>query len=261
LFITHLKKQCIRSSKLLSDDNTFSINQRKFLNIFSTDLSEEDFKVGLMGAPYLQTLLFRMIAQNMALSYDHGQLSLRLLAKALNYGVLGGQVYKSGSSVVVGNHVAYVIIGRMNNQSDWVNYALPRLKYFQTLEILNMQKLLKQFPMMDFICDNNPTTDKAHMFMNAAYGINSRVEPDVAYRALVDDHIKYTKLFKDVYTSIYASEPLNFLPLEIIYLSLFIDLPLDQELIDIRSSLQKLPEVKDEGIEALENYLSNNNTV
>jgi len=76
----------------------------------------------------------------------------------------------------------------------------------------------------------------------------------------LSNNVKYFaqfKLFKDVYTSVYASEPLNFLPLEILYLSLFIEMPMDKELFAVRDRLCNLPDVKDEGIEVLEEYIKN----
>lgn len=257
MFITHLKKQTKFTQKSLFPSFDLISEQEKLKLTLSGTLSETERDLGLMGMNSISGIYFRLASENMASSYDASGLNFEAFSKGLSYGVLAKKVdpIQSNSVVTVGRHIAYLIMGRVCNCADWVDYALPKLRSFQSMKGGGMPKLLEQFPMFEFICDDNPTAEKAHKFLKKVYEIDSLKEPHLAYRALVDDHIKYTKLLKDVYTSIYASEPLNFLPLEIVYLSLFIQLPLEDELIGIRDGLRNMEIVKDAGILALEKYV------
>jgi len=258
MFIQHLKKQARRTDKTSFPDFDLESKKEKLQTALSGTLSEMETALGLMGVMTIRGIYFRLAAQNLADSYTANMLDIEAFSKSLSYGVLAQKIdpVKVSTVVGVGTHVSYLIMGRIAKRSEWVNYALPKLRHYQSMELKGMQTLLQQFPMLDFICDDNPTADKAHLFMRESYGIDSRRNPNLAYLTLVEDHIKYTKLFDYVYTSIYAAPPLNFLPLEIIYLSLFIDMPLDKELMGIRDRLLDLPIAKDEGILALEEYVA-----
>jgi len=257
MFIKHLKKQAKRTHKRLFPDYDLVSEKERLQATLSGTLSDIERDFGLMGVMTIRGLYFRFTAESMLKSYGAEGLDFEAFSKSLSYGVLADKVFpvRTNSVVSVGPHIAYLIMGRIAKQSDWIDYALPRLRSFQSMQSENMQSLLLQFPMLEFICDESPTAEKAHKFMMQSYNIDSAVNPDLAYLAVTEDHIKYTKLYKDVYTSIYASEPLNFLPLEILYLSQFIELPIEDELVGIRERLKTLPLIKDDAMLALEAFV------
>ena len=55
---------------------------------------------------------------------------------------------------------------------DWVRFTATKIVSKKN-ELPAMQKLIKQFPMIDFICDDDPTSDKAHTLMRQVYKMDS----------------------------------------------------------------------------------------
>ena len=84
----------------------------------------------------------------------------------------------------------------------------------------------------------------------------TRAEPKRLYEAMIEDRIRYTRLLPDLHMSIYSSAPFSFIPLEILYVSTLIDLPLSDDLVFLRDKLIKLPIETDDAIIALEQYLA-----
>jgi len=259
VFINHLKKQAKKTRKIILP-NAVLENKIDSLNAIKNEsISQNELNLTLMRTIDVVNVCFRLTAEKMINSYTLDKGSSELLSKAVSYGKLAQEVspIRAKSPIAKTPMIATLMLGRINNRVDWTLYAKSFLSSFRQSELSNNVKYFAQFPMIDFIFDDAPNEAKARAFVKDTYNIDSRADPEVTYNALVADHIKYTKLFKDVYTSVYASEPLNFLPLEILYLSLFIEMPMDKELFAVRDRLCNLPDVKDEGIEVLEEYIKN----
>ena len=124
------------------------------------------------------------------------------------------------SLVRVPTYVMFSIIGKLSGQTMWSYFANPYIQRLLDSENKDIQTIVAQFPLMSLLVETENLTDKAHNLLSTAYEIDTRAEPDLLYEAMIEDRIRYTKLLPDLYTSIYVAAPFNFLPLEILYVSI-----------------------------------------
>ena len=109
---------------------------------------------------------------------------------------------------------------------------------------------------MPLLLEEDNLAEKAHDILSKVYKIDTRAEPKRLYETMIEDRIRYTRLLPDLQMSIYSSAPFSFIPLEILYVSTLIDLPLSDDLMFLRDRLVKLPIETDGGIIALEQHLA-----
>lgn len=107
---------------------------------------------------------------------------------------------------------------------------------------------------MPLLLEEDNIAEKAHDLLSKAYKIDTRTEPKRLYEAMIEDRIRYARLLPDLYMSIYSNAPFSFMPLEILYVSTLIELPLSDDLVFLRDKLLNLPIETDDGIFALEQH-------
>ena len=160
------------------------------------------------------------------------------------------------SIVSVPTYVMFSLIGKLSGKAIWTQYAKPYIQKLRETQKDDLKRISSQFPLMPLLLEEDNLIEKAHDLLSSAYKIDTRKEPKRLYEAMIEDRIRYTRLRSDLYISIYSSDPFSFIPLEILYVSTLIELPLSDDLIFLRNKLIKLPIETDDGIIALERYLA-----
>ena len=267
--VRHLQKQNERASRsedykqIFIDKKVILLDTLEKAKYEKTDSS--DFRISV-GDNVFSIALFDFASKSLGNNYFVNNFDAKAYALGLYYRMLSLQIgYLHSvknqdrlSLVRVPTYVMFSIIGKLSGQTMWSYFANPYIQRLLDSENKDIQTIVAQFPLMSLLVETENLTDKAHNLLSTAYEIDTRAEPDLLYEAMIEDRIRYTKLLPDLYTSIYVAAPFNFLPLEILYVSTLIDLPLSKDLIVLRDKLRELPIETDEGIFALEKYLSLN---
>jgi len=269
--VRHLQKQSERatfsenSQQRFSDDKTKLLTALEQYNYQEDD--SEDFQITMMGGHSFAVALFDIVAKSFGNNYFVNDFDSQAYALGLYYKMLAPRIRKysrnGGISIIsVPNYVMFSLIGKLSNEELWSNYAAPYIKELLDSQKDQLQKIVSQFPLMPLLLEDDNLVDKAHELLSQVYKqvykIDTRKESKLLYDAMIEDRVRYTRLLPDLHLSIYSQSPFSFLPLEILYVSTLIDLPLSEDLIALRDKLIKLPIETDEGIVALEKYLALN---
>lgn len=260
--VRHLQKQSEKAARKEDYTQIFLDSKSALLAVLEKSKYEyedsEDFRTALNGHGFA-IALFDNATKSLGNNYFVKDFDSRSFSLGLYYKMLAPrtQNYSFGLSIVsVPTYVMFSLIGKLSNEKIWSNYAAPHIQKTLDSRKENIKKIASQFPLMSLLLEEENLTEKAHDLLSEIYNIDTRKEPKLLYEAMVQDRIKNTRLVSDLQVSIYSGAPLSFLPLEILYISTLIELPLCADLIALREKLRKLPIEVDEGVIALEKYFA-----
>lgn len=262
--VRHLQKQSERAQREADSEKLFLEKKAAIIEFLEKcnyqDNDSEEFGKAMMGVNRLNNQQFDITAKSFGNNYFVDNFDTKAFSLALHYKMLAKQVDRfsgDGISILyVPVYVMFSLIGKLSGQTIWTEYAAPYIAKIMASEKDNVQRISAQFPLMPLFLEEGNLAEKAHDVLSKAYNIDTRAEPSLLYEAMIKDRIKYTRLLPDLMTSMYASEPLSFIPLEILYVSTLIDMPLSDDLITLRDTLSELPVETDDGIVALKRYLA-----
>lgn len=260
--VRHLQKQSARACREDDSQQLFSDAKDTLLKAFErADYQEEDsldFRMEINGYTF-SIALFDVAAKSLGNNYFANEFDIKAFALGLYYKMLAPRTvrYKSGMSIVdVPTYVMFSLIGKLTGEKIWTFYADPFINKILNNQDQQFKKIVNQFPLMPLLLEKENIVEKAHELLSKAYNINTRKEPERLYEAMIEDRIRFTRLLPDLHISIYSTAPLSFLPLEILYVSTLIEMPLSDDLIVLRERLSNMPIEIDEGITALEKYFA-----
>ena len=261
--VRHLQKQSEKAQ--FSEDFTRKFKDEKanlLITLEKSNYQEEDtdqFRRAMNGHGFA-IALFDMAAKSLGNNYFVKDFDFKAYSLGLYYKMIADRVSGFGNSglsiVSVPTYVMFSLIGKLSGEKIWSAYANPYIQQILNSPTDNIKKISSQFPLMSFLLEEENLTEKAHDLLSETYKIDTRKDPKLLYDAMIQDRIKNTRLVPDLQVSIYSGAPFCFLPLEILYVSTLIELPLCADLLVLRDKLQELPIEIDEGIIALETYLA-----
>ncbi len=261
--VRHLQKQSERAQR--EEDYTGIFMDKKATLIAALEESnyqEEDtreFRNAMNGHGFA-IALFDITAKSLGNNYYVKDFDFKAYSLGLYYKMLAPRTSKfldGGMSIVsVPTYVMFSLTGKLSGEKIWTHYANPYIQKLLASQKDDLQRISSQFPLMSLLIEEDNLAEKAHDLLSESYKIDTRTEPKRLYEAMIEDRIRYTRLLPDLHMSIYSSPPLSFIPLEILYVSTLIDLPLSDDLVFLRDKLINLPIETDDGIIALERYLA-----
>lgn len=261
--VRHLQKQSERAQ--FTEDYTRIFTDKKAALLAALERSnyqEEDtdeFQSAMSGHRFA-IALFDMTAKSLRNNYFVKDFDFKAYSLGLYYKMLAprtGKFPPIGLSIVsVPTYVMFSLIGKLSGETIWIEYAKPYIQKLIDSPQDNLKRISAQFPLIPLLLEEANLAEKAHDLLSKAYKIDTRTEPKRLYEAMIKDRIRYTRLLPDLHMSIYSDAPFSFIPLEILYVSTLIELPLSDDLVFLRDRLVNLPIEKDDGIIALEQYLA-----
>lgn len=262
--VRHLQKQSERASRdedwnqLFLDKKQTLINTLEKSN-YQEEVSDE-FKQAMWIGSDSAIALFDTAAKSLGNNYFVDNFNFKAYALGLYYRMLAPRLQSFGGNRIsissVPTYVMFALIGRLSRQKIWTAYANPKITEILSSQNDQIKKITAQFPLMPLLIEQDNLAEIAHDLLSKAYKFDSRKDPALLYDFMIEDRIKYTRLLPDLHMSIFSSDPFSFLPLEILYVSTLIELPLSEDLIFLRDKLSELPVETDDGIIALEQYLA-----
>lgn len=260
--VRHLRKQSEKAVRGKGYEFIFSEIQGTLIAALEkSNYQEEDseeFRRALNGVSGCAIALIDDMAKSFGNNYFVKNFDYKACSLFFYYEMLAvheGRYNDDRISIVsVPNFVMFALIGKLSQQKIWTAFATPRIRQILDSRKEDLNKITAQFPLMPLLVEEGDLVEKTHDLLSTAYKIDSRKEPALLYELMIKDRIQYTKLLPDLYMSIYSSVPFSFLPLEILYVSTLIDLPLSEDLVELRDKLRELVIETDEGIMAIEKH-------
>jgi len=261
--VRHLQKQSEKAQRNEDYSKIFLDKKAVLLaTLEKSNYQEEaanDFQSAMNGHGFA-IALFDITAKSLGNNYFVKNFDFKAYSLGLYYKMLAprtGKFPPRGLSIVsVPTYVMFSLIGKLSGESIWSQYAKPYIQNLLESPQDNLKRISSQFPLMPLLLEEDNLAEKAHDLLSKFYKIDTRAEPQRLYEAMIEDRIRYTRLLPDLHMSIYSSAPFSFIPLEILYVSTLIELPLSDDLVFLRDTLVKLPIETDDGIIALEKYLA-----
>lgn len=260
--VRHLQKQCERACREDDSQQIFSDAKDTLLKALERThyQGEEstDFLMETNGYTF-SIALFDIAAKSLGNNYFVNEFDIKSHALGLYYKMLAPRTvnYKTGLSIVdVPIYVMFSLMGKLTGEKIWTVYADPFIDKVLSNKDGQFKKIVNQFPLMPLLLEKENIAEKAHDLLSRTYNIDTRKEPERLYEEMTKDRIRFTRLLPDLHVSIYSTAPMSFLPLEILYVSTLIEMPLSDDLIVLRDRLSNMPVEVDRGIIALEKYFA-----
>jgi|GEM_PF-3983222 len=261
--VRHLQRETEQSAR---DEDSLQLFLEKKETLLRA-LNESDYRESdtdefwqAMGGHSFAIAMFDIVAKSLGDNYFVNDFDFKAYALGLYYKMLAPRVQNFGqnriSIISVPTYVMFGLIGQLSQQKLWTAYSAPKIRDILDSEDDQMKKIAAQFPLMPLLLEDDNLAEKAHDLLSKAYDIDTRKDLDLLYDKMIEDRIQYSRLLPDLYISIYTNPPFSFIPLEILFVSKLIDLPLSQDLVFLRDKLSELSVETDEGIIALEKYLA-----
>lgn len=260
--VRHLQKQSERAVRQENSKQIFADSKSKLLSTLKKtnyqDEHTDEFRRAMNGHGFAMAL-FDIAAKSLGNNYCVKDFDSKAYSLGLYYKMLAPRVqnYSVGLSIVsVPTYVMFSLIGKLSREKMWSIYAKPHIEKILDSQSDQIKRITSQFPLMTLLLEEENLTEKAHELLSQAYKIDTRKEPNLLYEAMIKDRIQYSRLLPDLHVSIYSGSPFSFIPLEILFVSTLIELPLCKDLMALRDKLSNLPIETDKGINALEQYLA-----
>lgn len=255
--IRHLQKQAALSMRQEDSKHKLSEYQQRFIRVVEIEPPEpiDSFEIN-----WAANALSDLAAKSLSRDYNVQSFELNFLSRSISYRKLAKSFDKYPSDRIrpyeISNYIMLSLLGKLSGEKAWSSYADPYVKSLSSADGKEHEKILAQFPLLPVLVDGDVNAGRLHELLSAHFGIDTRKDSQALYDAMVHDRIRFTRLYPDIYVSMYTGGPFSYLPLEILYVDRFIDLPFPAELEALGEKISKMTVETDDGLEALEIILA-----